>query len=481
MKHLLTESCKSVEKIAGFNPSSPAGIKHLITEKSAFDVYIRALSEGLRESDLEGFKMLAENTRRNLLENSMFQLNPYETLTLPILRVFYPKLIAKELVNVMPIDKPDVVKGFIRASFKKYGEASFSHAFPSIATDISRGPTVGVTVAKTATSGTTDILAEASLSSATSHLEKIFKITAVTDSTGNSTAVNVISTVDGNIYAQVTVAGQSDVVTGFVDFLNGTLTWSSATGVVTSVTYQAVCSLEENVINPQTKFEIDKIRLTVTDRRISTEWSLNLEQDVKSLFDLSLQSEIANIIGEQIALDIDSEIIADLIAGNSANNTDAHTDTFSRTPDSTFTWGQKMWFENIIPKLNNLSAVVYNSTQMGGANTIAANPVDAAILESLNTFEYDGNSVDGGTAGYRSATVSGGKWKVLVSSIVPQGTMILKYRSEEAMRAVYFYAPYVPAVLSPYPLGATPSLTVMSRYATKMIRPEGVSILNITA
>ena len=60
---------------------------------------------------------LAENTRINLLENSMFQINPYETLTLPILRVFYPKLVAKEAVTVSPMDKPETIKAFITAKF----------------------------------------------------------------------------------------------------------------------------------------------------------------------------------------------------------------------------------------------------------------------------------------------------------------------------------------------------------------------------
>jgi hypothetical protein len=91
-----------------------------------------------------------------------------------------------------------------------------------------------------------------------------------------------------------------------------------------------------------------------------------------------------------------------------------------------------------------------------------------------------GNKVGGGEVGYRSATVSSGKWKLLVSSIVPQGKVILKHRSAEQMKAVYVYAPYVPALLTPYPLGNNPSLTVLSRYASKVIRPEGLAVLTVT-
>ncbi|MFW6282351.1 MAG: hypothetical protein ACOC1O_06175, partial [bacterium] len=81
---------------------------------------------------------------------------------------------------------------------------------------------------------------------------------------------------------------------------------------------------------------------------------------------------------------------------------------------------------------------------------------------------------------YRSATVAGGKWKILTSSIVPQGKMVMTYKPMEELRAVYLYCPYVPAILHPYPLGYTPSLTILSRYATSLIRSQGIATLNIT-
>jgi len=328
MKYLLQETYNRTKRMTGVDPRTPSGLRQVYADPQAFQVYAKGLSEGLGKKDAEDFMMLAESTRLNLMENSMFQLNPYETLTLPVLRVFYPKLIARELVNVMPIDKPDVIKGFLRAKFKKYGELDYTHPFPSVTTDISRGPSVGINVTKTATVGTTNILHEANLSPTNSHVEKDFQITGVYDTTGNFSPQSIITTVDGNFSVTVTTLGGTDVISGHVDFLNGLLVWSSANSIVERVQYQAVCSLEENIINPTVKFEIEKIRFTVIDRRISAEWSINLEQDVKALFDIALQSEFVNIIGEQIALDIDREIINALISANSALNPPTHIKTF---------------------------------------------------------------------------------------------------------------------------------------------------------
>jgi len=61
--------------------------------------------------------------------------------------------------------------------------------------------------------------------------------------------------------------------------------------------------------------------------------------------------------------------------------------------------------------------------------------------------------------------------------VVPQGKSLCIYRPTEEMKASFIFAPYVPAVLTPYPLGNTPSLTVLSRYGTQLIRPQAISVL----
>jgi hypothetical protein len=179
-------------------------------------------------------------------------------------------------------------------------------------------------------------------------------------------------------------------------------------------------------------------------------------------------------------VEIDTEIIDDLINGvYSSDATGRRQATFDKNPPSSYVWGRTNWYTNIQVPLSDLSAEVYNSTLMDAANIIAANPADAAVLESLNDFKFQGSAVPGGNVGYGVATVNGGRWTVLTSNVVPRGKMIMKYRSDDMQRAAYVYAPYVPALLSPFPIGNNPSLTVMSRYAKKMIRPEAIALLNI--
>ena len=489
-KEILTETYARVERDTGILANTPKGFVNVLCEDSAFKTYMVGLCEGLQGDGMLEFMMLAKNTREALLEsNTMMNLKPYETLTLPILRNFYPKLIAKELVNVMPIDKPDVVKAFIKPYFRKLDNTGgayggFVHQFPSTSTDISRGPNRGVTVTADTTAKTVNILSAMGLtgSSLASHIEKDFRITRIEDSTGGSTTVNILPTVAGNFAVAVThTSGVTDVLSGYIDWNSGILYWSSHSGTVTEISYEAYASLEENTISPEIEIQHEAIRFTAIDRRIKASWTSNFEQDAKALFDLNIQSELVNIIGEQIALDIDREIVSDLISTNTTQNPSSHRKTFDKTVPSGYAFGPKNWLENMQVQLSTLSAQIYNTTFMGSGNTLACNPLDAALFESWNSFEYVGNSTAGGEAGYKSATVGSGKWKLLVSSVVPSGSIIVKYRSNEMQKATYVFAPYVPAVLSPYPLGNNPSLTVQSRYAKKVIRPGGLAVLTVVA
>jgi len=485
MKQLLTEVYKTTKKLTGIDPSKPGNLKPILIDDGAWEVYVTSLAETIENKEHRAaFVQLAENTRLNLIENSMFSINPYETLTLPILRVFYPKLIAKEAVTVTPMDKPECVKAFIRASFSPANSSS-SYTAPVTSTDISGGVSIGtpITATMAVPQSAFNVLAVAvpTLTSTQAHLERDFEITGVSTDGTNYTSVSIIPAVEGHFSASVAIGASTDVISGQVDYLNGTVTIASATGVVTYIRYQVTTSLEENRINPKLTLTVDKIRLYAKDRQISTNWSINMEQDLRALFDVSVQAEMVNLLGQQIALDIDREIVNALITANARLNTAAHTATFNRTPPGTYTWGTKYWHENIVVSLNYLSAKIYEDTNIEAGNTILCNPLDAAILEDLQTFNYTGTSSMDGDLGYRSATIQGGKWRVLTSAIVTQGTMVIVYKPVEDLKAVFFYSPYVPAVLHPYPLGYTPSLTILSRYANALVRSNGIATLTIGA
>lgn len=483
-KELLKESYAFTKKSTGIDPSKPGTFKELIVSDTNFDTYVNTLAEGLAPRDVSAFKLLAENTRMQLLENSMYGINPYETLALPLLRVYFPKTIAKELVTVIPMNKPEIVRGFVKATFKRFGDAK-SYQAPSY-TDISGGPSVTVPLTEAVDVGTTDILALAGVNPEIAHIEKTFLITGVVLD-GENVPVNVSPTVDGTIAASISsTTGKTDTLTGRINYLTGVLEVASVGGLISKVAFSATLSLEENTINPRTQFSIEKMRLVAKDRQISSEWTVQMQQDIKALFDVDLQSELVSVMGQQIVLDIDREIVNSLLFTCERLNGATHNKTFDINPGSYksgsavgYAWGPKQWMENVLPVINKLSAAVYTDTNIQTCNVIAANPLDATIFESLQEYKYNGSSSEDGDLGYESATVANGKYKVLISSVVPQGKMIMTYKPAEDVKAVWVHSPYVPCVMTPYPLGNTPTCTLLSRYGNQLLRPQGISVLSV--
>ena len=493
IKSLLQESYNFTKSSTGFDPSKPGAIREVLVNDDAFGMYKNSLAEGLSADLKKGFNVLAENTRVALLKNSTYSLNPYETLALPLLRVFYPKTIAKDLVTVIPMSKPEIIRGFVKATFKRFGDSN-SYMAPSN-TDITAGPRVTVPVTDmvtlaSLTDGKLDILAKAGVNQDIAHIEKNFMITGVTlDGVTDPVLCNVEPTVDGNLAATVTSpdGAVTDTLTGRINYLTGILELASTTGKIKAFSFKAQLSLEENTINPRATFSIEKMRLIAQDRQISTDWTIQMQQDIKALYDVEIQSELVSVMGQQIVLDLDREIVQNLIYACERMNGDSHNRTFNKNPSEwevqtgcKFAYGPKQWMENVLPVLNELSAAIYTDTNIAAGNVLACNPLDATIFESLQEFRYNGSSSEDGDLGYRSAEVAGGKWKVLVSPVVPQGKSICLYKPTEQIKATYVFAPYVPCVLTPYPLGNKPSMTILSRNGQQLLRPQGIAVLNIT-
>lgn len=498
-KKILSEAYNRVAKITGLSPLG-SNFRRILRDPNKWNIFVESLASSLPPAIMEDFRTLSNNTRIPLLENASFTANPYETLTLPILRMFYPKLIAKDIVTVSPIDKPEVIKTFIRAyvgtaeddasGVYPYQLPYISNTLPS--TGVSRGPSAGIVSEKVITSKTVNLISEVNPDLVGyTYIDKDFRIesayVSTTDSTDNLAEVvitpPIMADVDGNFSREISWkeggTTVTDIIVGSINFEKGVLNWSSVRGYVKRLSVSYFLSLEKNKINPKVRFVPEKIRLAVVQRQLSAEWTIAFEQDMKALYDINLQEELIDLMARQIAVDIDREIIEGLLSCIGLYGSPDHVSTFYLTPPDNYNWGPKMWYSNILPKINSLSAAIFNDTKIAAGNTIACNPIDAAILESLNEFRYDGASDKDGDLGYANATIQGNKYKVVVSQNIPQHKMIILYKPAKEQESVFYYAPYVPIMITPYPLGPNPNITLMTRYAIKAVRPEGVSVLMV--
>jgi len=476
MRQILLETKQRLEANHGVNMVTE--MQRILAEPVLFEEYIDGLSQGMNDADAEQFKVLAENTGANLMENSIFGYNPYAVLVMPLLRKFWPRLSVKEAVTVSPMSSPSVVRYFIKPMAKTYLGTEVE--LPDFNNNVSLGPQVPVTPAVVVPSQT-DLLNLLGLTSAMGSISRTLRVTAVSDGT-NTEPCSIETDIDGNFSSAVTFQATSvtDVIQGHVDFKNGIISLSSVGGVITGATLYAIVSLEQNTINTNIEFRTEKILFEALTRKLSARWSVEFEQDTKALFNLDAQAELISIMSNQIAVEIDKEIITELLTTVQFLHNTA-IDTFDKTVPAGFALGPKAWYENILVKMNALSQTVYKDTNIAPANIILCNPSEAAILETTNRYVYVSDGFSGSEHTYRVGTLESGKWRVIVTPIVPEGKMLMLIKPAEERAAVYFYCPYIPVTIYPFPLGTMPSMTLMTRYAKAAVRPKGIALLNVVA
>ena len=141
--------------------------------------------------------------------------------------------------------------------------------------------------------------------------------------------------------------------------------------------------LETSQQIPEIDIKVDSIAVTAVTKKLKAKWSPELAQDLNAYHNLDAEVELTSILSEQIALEIDQEILSDLVAGASADtlywsrrpgkflNRDTGADiTNSLAP--TFTGTVSEWYETLLETINDLSARMHRKTLRGGANFIGS-------------------------------------------------------------------------------------------------------------
>lgn len=91
----------------GINILSEDGLTQVLSDAVTFNDYSTRLAEGADETTVQAIATLGENTRRSILQESMISgINPITALSLPMLRVTYPKIAVREGLPTEPVEAP---------------------------------------------------------------------------------------------------------------------------------------------------------------------------------------------------------------------------------------------------------------------------------------------------------------------------------------------------------------------------------------
>jgi len=246
--------------------------------------------------------------------------------------------------------------------------------------------------------------------------------------------------------------------------------------------------LEMNEEIPEIDIKVDSVAITAQTKKLKAKWSPELGQDLNAYHNLDAEVELTSILSEQVALEIDREILADLVNGATAGKyywsrspglfvnrvTGAELGATSAAPDFTGTVSE--WYETLIETINDVSAQIHLKTLRGGANFIVCGPEIANILEFTSGFRANVTAdADKGDIGAVKAGALNRKMDVIVDPYFLRNVILVGRKGNSFLESGYVYAPYVPLQTTPTIFGVedfVPRKGVMTRYAKKMVRPD---------
>ena len=250
--------------------------------------------------------------------------------------------------------------------------------------------------------------------------------------------------------------------------------------------------LETEEAIPEIDIKVDSVSVTAMTKKLKAKWSPELGQDLNAYHNLDAEVELTGILSEQIALEVDREILEDLVKGATASTLywsrrpGKFLDRVTGLPISSlsnesllgadFTGTVSEWYETLCETINDVSAQIHRRTLRGGANFIVCGPEVANILEFTSGFRADvtGDSDRGSVGAVKSGSLSK-KWDVYVDPYFPRNLCLVGRKGGSFLESGYVYAPYVPLQVTPTIFGVedfVPRKGVMTRYAKKMVRPD---------
>ena len=251
---------------------------------------------------------------------------------------------------------------------------------------------------------------------------------------------------------------------------------------------QTAWEMEGSVDLPEISIKVDSVAVTSVTRKLKASWSPELAQDLNAYHNLDAEVELTGILSEQIALEIDQEILADLIAGAKASSlywsrrpglfvnrkTGADATSLAAPPD--FTGSVSEWYETLVETINDVSADIHRKTLRGGANFLVCGPEVANILEFTSGFRASvTHDDDSGSVGAQQVGSISKKWDLYVDPYFPRNIVLVGRKGSSFLESGYVYAPYVPLQTTPTIFHAddfTPRKAVMTRYGKKLVRPD---------
>lgn len=479
------------------------------------DPYQRGVMGILLENQMDHLKQLNEET----LSTGVGSFTKY---IFPILRRVFPNLIANQIVSVQPMTAP--VGGIFTYEYK-YADAkgqvaagenlveNFNRLYSSEYIDYQ------LVVAKVDTDG-----AEVKWTDAKNPKERIpvkwLPIAEENDGKGISyLSFNWTSgglAMKRSVTADGADAAAGDGASATVNLASGAFeldttgdTPDAATGIYVTYWYdsenvhgdvdQASNGISDSTYAatrpqvskiPEVNIDISLTTVTAVTRKLKARWSAEAMDDLRAFHGLNAETELVAGISNEIALELDREIIDDLVqnAKFSAN--------YTYDVSGAATGGNELSsIRSLLTMIESVSAKIHTGSMRAPANFIVTSPQIGALISQLTTHgdfmmvnqaatqpQAPGYGPMNSNFGVQRVGTLMNKYAVYQDPFLASDKVLVGLKGASFLDAGYVYAPYIPLQVTPTfldPDDFTFRKGLRTRYAKKMLRAEYYGVLTV--
>ena len=286
---------------------------------------------------------------------------------------------------------------------------------------------------------------------------------------------------EGVIYINVDLQNYNGATTGFTaSQLSNTFQASDVT-----LTFRVYNDLEFEEEIGEVSFDLESVTVSVVERKLRASWSPELAQDVSAFHNIDAEAELTALLSEQIAAEVDREILRDLRKGAAwTAKWDYNEWKYGNGGSSFAGYTQKDWNQTLITKINQISAQIHKTTLRGGANWIIVSSEVSAVFDDLEYFHVSNAhpEQDQYNMGIEKVGTLSGRYQVYRDPYFPANKILIGHKGKSLLDAGYVYAPYVPLQLTPTmynPFNMTPIKGIMTRYAKKMVNNRYFGVITV--
>ena len=199
-------------------------------------------------------------------------------------------------------------------------------------------------------------------------------------------------------------------------------------------------------------FSIEKTTVTAKSRALKAEYTIELAQDLKAIHGLDAESELSNILSQEILAEINREVIRTIYkVAKTGSASTATPGTFDLDVDSNGRWSVER-FKGLLFNIERDANVIAQDTRRGKGNFIICSADVASAMAMAGVLDYTpalSTNLNVDDTGNTFAGVLNGRYKVYIDPYsantgAASQFYTVGYKGTSPYDAGLFYCPYVP-------------------------------------